>query len=80
LNRSERLAKRLIDVVVAGAAVVVLAPLLLLTMLAIKLDGPGPVIFRQRRCGFDGREFVNPDEDDDLIPTFLRREPIGAPP
>jgi undecaprenyl-phosphate galactose phosphotransferase/putative colanic acid biosynthesis UDP-glucose lipid carrier transferase len=35
-----------------------LAPLLLLIASAVKLDSPGPVLFRQRRCGFDNREFV----------------------
>jgi undecaprenyl-phosphate galactose phosphotransferase/putative colanic acid biosynthesis UDP-glucose lipid carrier transferase len=58
LSRTERALKRALDIIVALAALVVLAPLLLLTSLAIKLDSPGPVIFRQRRCGFDNREFV----------------------
>jgi undecaprenyl-phosphate galactose phosphotransferase/putative colanic acid biosynthesis UDP-glucose lipid carrier transferase len=58
LNGWERALKRALDIVVALAALVVLAPLLLLTALAVKLDSPGPVIFRQRRCGFDYREFV----------------------
>ena len=35
-----------------------LSPLLLLTSIAIKLNSPGPVIFRQRRKGFNGREFA----------------------
>ena len=30
---------------------------MLLTALAVRLDGPGPIIFRQRRSGFDGRVF-----------------------
>jgi undecaprenyl-phosphate galactose phosphotransferase/putative colanic acid biosynthesis UDP-glucose lipid carrier transferase len=58
LNGRERALKRALDIVVSLAALVVLAPLLLLTALAVKLDSPGPVIFRQRRCGFDNREFV----------------------
>jgi undecaprenyl-phosphate galactose phosphotransferase/putative colanic acid biosynthesis UDP-glucose lipid carrier transferase len=58
LSRTERALKRATDIVIAVTALVVLAPLLLLTSLAIKLDSPGPVIFRQRRCGFDNREFV----------------------
>jgi lipopolysaccharide/colanic/teichoic acid biosynthesis glycosyltransferase len=41
-----------------SAALVALAPLLLTISLAIRLDSPGPVIFRQRRCGFDSRKFV----------------------
>ena len=35
-----------------------LSPLLLATALLIRLDSPGPVIFRQRRGGFDNREFL----------------------
>jgi undecaprenyl-phosphate galactose phosphotransferase/putative colanic acid biosynthesis UDP-glucose lipid carrier transferase len=58
LSGMERALKRGLDVAVASAALLVLSPLLLLISLAIKLDGPGPVIFRQRRCGFDNREFV----------------------
>src|SRR6202035_630258 len=33
-------------------------PMMALTALAIKLDGPGPVIFRQNRKGFNGQQFV----------------------
>jgi len=47
-------AKRLLDVVVAGALLVLLLPLLLLIMVAIKLDSPGPVFFRAERVGFRG--------------------------
>lgn len=53
----ERLLKRLIDMILSAAALVMLLPLFLLTVFAIKLDSPGPVIFRQRRCGFNGRQF-----------------------
>jgi exopolysaccharide biosynthesis polyprenyl glycosylphosphotransferase len=52
------LAKRGIDVVVAGAALIVLAPFILLVALAIRLTSPGPVIFRQVRCGLNGRQFA----------------------
>ncbi len=58
LSGSERALKRALDIVIAATALVALAPLLLLTSLVIRLDSPGPVIFRQRRCGFDNREFV----------------------
>jgi len=43
---------------VAAAALAVLSPLLLATAALVKLDSPGPVLFRQRRSGFDNREFV----------------------
>ena len=53
----ERSAKRTIDIVVAGTALLLHLPLLLVTAVAIKLESPGPVIFRQWRCGFNGRPF-----------------------
>ncbi len=46
------------DFVVATLALVFLAPLLLLTALAIKLTSRGPVIFRQPRFGFNNREIM----------------------
>lgn len=49
--------KRLFDLVVAGALVVALSPLLLLIALAIRLDTPGPAFFRQERIGLGGRRF-----------------------
>ena len=57
LTRPERLAKRTCDIALASMALVLLAPLMLLTALAIKLDSAGPTIFRQRRTGFNGRVF-----------------------
>jgi Undecaprenyl-phosphate glucose phosphotransferase len=54
---TERAVKRTIDIVVAGTALVCLLPLILFTAIAIKLDSPGPILFRQRRCGFNGRLF-----------------------
>lgn len=53
-----RAAKRLVDVVGALAGLVLLAPLGLLIALAIKLDSPGPVFFRQDRVGRHGRVFA----------------------
>ena len=49
--------KRAMDVVVSGGALLVLWPALLLTALAIKIDDPGPVFYRQVRVGKDGKEF-----------------------
>ena len=53
----ERLVKRVADVVIAGTALILLLPLLLVTAVAIRLDSPGPIIFRQWRCGFNGKRF-----------------------
>jgi len=58
LSAAERAAKRALDVVLAATALVALAPVLLTISAVIRLESPGPAIFRQRRCGFDNREFV----------------------
>ncbi|WP_245423913.1 exopolysaccharide biosynthesis polyprenyl glycosylphosphotransferase [Methylovirgula sp. 4M-Z18] len=57
LGLLERMAKRIVDIVGAAVILFLLSPLLLLTAAAIKLDSSGPIIFRQRRCGFNGRNF-----------------------
>ncbi|PXW93557.1 lipopolysaccharide/colanic/teichoic acid biosynthesis glycosyltransferase [Sphaerotilus hippei] len=51
------MAKRLFDLLLAGPGLVLLAPLLLLIALAVRLDSPGPVFYRQVRVGRGGREF-----------------------
>jgi lipopolysaccharide/colanic/teichoic acid biosynthesis glycosyltransferase len=48
---------RVADVAIAGFALVVASPVLLLAAIAIKLDSRGPVIYRQRRSGRDGQPF-----------------------
>ena len=55
---TNRLVKRLSDVVLGGLIVVLIAPVLLLVALGVKLSSPGPVIFKQRRNGLDGEEIV----------------------
>jgi putative colanic acid biosynthesis UDP-glucose lipid carrier transferase len=52
------LAKRIFDVVVSAVLLVLLAVPLAMVALAIKLTSRGPVIFRQRRYGLDGREIL----------------------
>jgi exopolysaccharide biosynthesis polyprenyl glycosylphosphotransferase len=52
------LAKRAIDVVLALVGLVVLSPVLLIVAILIKITSPGPVIFRQVRCGLNGRTFT----------------------
>jgi exopolysaccharide biosynthesis polyprenyl glycosylphosphotransferase len=52
------LAKRAIDIVVAAAALVVLTPLMAIVWALIRLTSPGPAIFRQERCGLNGRRFT----------------------
>lgn len=50
--------KRLFDVLFSLTMILLLAPVLLLIMAAIKWTSPGPVIFRQRRIGFRGNQFA----------------------
>lgn len=57
LTAVEHAAKRCIDVVFAGITLIALLPLLATVAVAIKLDSPGPILFRQQRCGFNGRRF-----------------------
>ena len=49
--------RRAVDVVVSALALLLSSPLLLAAMLAIRLESPGPVIYRQRRAGRGGRPF-----------------------
>ncbi len=51
--------KQVIDFLVALVVLVILSPtLFLITALAIKLTSPGPILFRQRRCGLNGQPFT----------------------
>jgi Undecaprenyl-phosphate glucose phosphotransferase len=58
LSGAQRFIKRIVDLLVASVASIFFLPIMVLTAIAIKLDSPGPVIFRQLRKGFNGREFV----------------------
>ncbi len=49
--------RRTIDILVGLAGLAATAPLIALAALAIRLESPGPVIYRQRRIGLDGRPF-----------------------
>lgn len=50
--------KRIFDLLASGLGLLLLAPLLFLIALAVKLDSPGPVFFRQERIGRYGRPFL----------------------
>ena len=58
--RNERRAfrKRVQDLVLGSAALLVALPIMALLALAIRLDSPGPILFRQRRHGFNNEEIV----------------------
>jgi Undecaprenyl-phosphate glucose phosphotransferase len=58
LTGTQRLIKRVMDIVLASLALLFFLPVMVLTAIAIKLDSPGPIIFRQSRKGFNGRQFV----------------------
>lgn len=51
------MAKRVFDLAIASLGLLLISPLLLLIALAIKLDSPGPVFYRQERIGRRGRPF-----------------------
>jgi putative colanic acid biosysnthesis UDP-glucose lipid carrier transferase len=52
------IAKRMTDVFLAVPLLLLAAPLLLVVAAGVRLDSPGPVLFKQRRYGLDGREIV----------------------
>ena len=53
----KKFGKRFLDLVLSGCAIVVLFPVLLFLMIAIKVDSPGPVFFRQKRVGIHKTHF-----------------------
>lgn len=85
-----RIAKRTFDIVVSASLIILLAPLWLLIMVLIKLTSPGPVFFKQKRVGLDGKEFtmykfrsMRVDAEKDTGPVWTakgdpRRTPLGA--
>ena len=52
------LAKRVTDILIAAAGLIVLMPLMAMISIAIRLTSPGPAIFKQVRCGLNGRLFL----------------------
>src|SRR5499426_410641 len=57
LTPGERAAKRVFDLAVATASLLAMAPILLAVTLAVWIESPGPILFKQRRGGFNGRAF-----------------------
>jgi len=53
-----RLYKRVFSLVLGSVAIIVTSPIMLLALIAIRLDSPGPGIFRQRRVGENGKLFT----------------------
>lgn len=57
LNTYEQVVKRLVDILGGFVGCVLFAPIMLVTAIAIKIDSPGPVFFKQVRVGQNGRHF-----------------------
>ena len=77
----DRYIKRILDLLLAAVGAVVLSPVLLLAALAIRLDSPGPVMFRQKRVGkhktyFEILKFRTMRSDCPKdVPTHLMKDP-----
>jgi exopolysaccharide biosynthesis polyprenyl glycosylphosphotransferase len=85
VSRSTILIKRAFDIATSTAALAVLLPLFPFVALAIVIDSPGPVFFRQRRAGLGGREFMiwklrtmEPDAEERLR-EVVRIEDLAEP-
>jgi Undecaprenyl-phosphate glucose phosphotransferase len=50
--------KRIMDILLASVALVLSAPIMALVAVLIKLTSPGPILYRQERCGLNGRSFM----------------------
>jgi putative colanic acid biosynthesis UDP-glucose lipid carrier transferase len=57
LSPTEQAIKRVMDIVLSLLGLIILSPILLAVAVAIRLDSPGPALFRQTRHGFNGRPF-----------------------
>ena len=57
-DQGRALAKRMQDIVVTLASLIVVLPVMAIIALAVRLDSPGPIFFRQRRQGFNNEEIV----------------------
>ena len=58
VSRGVRFGKRLLDLIFATVGLLLAAPIMLLVALAVRLDSPGPVLFRQERLGRGGHPFT----------------------
>ncbi len=86
LSDADRFIKRISDLVIAAAAIVLVSPLWLLIGILIKFDSRGAILFRQERVGMDGRIFLcfkfrtmRVDSDDEVHRDVSRRHIEGDP-
>lgn len=85
LSDVERFLKRISDIAIAAVSLVLLAPVWLVSALAIKFDSPGSILFAQERVGMDGRKFLfykfrtmRSDADDSLHREAYRKNIEGG--
>lgn len=83
---TNRLVKRVSDLVLASLILVLISPLLLLIAIGVKLSSPGPVVFKQRRNGLDGEEIMvykfrsmRALDDGAVVPQATRGDPRITP-
>jgi undecaprenyl-phosphate galactose phosphotransferase/putative colanic acid biosynthesis UDP-glucose lipid carrier transferase len=81
LNPTELAIKRSCDLVVSAISLIALAPLLVIVSIAIAADSRGPIIFRQNRKGFNGKQFaiykfrtLKVGEDGDAVKQVTRQD------
>lgn len=55
---SYKLGKRIIDIIISSTAIIILVPVFLIVGICIRLNSPGPIIFKQKRLGVNGKEFI----------------------
>jgi exopolysaccharide biosynthesis polyprenyl glycosylphosphotransferase len=58
LKEGELMAKRAVDILGSLSILILTSPILILTALAVKVTSPGPIFFKQTRCGKNGRHFT----------------------
>jgi undecaprenyl-phosphate galactose phosphotransferase/putative colanic acid biosynthesis UDP-glucose lipid carrier transferase len=82
LSATERTVKRALDISIGLVSLVFFIPMMVLTALAIKIDGEGPIFFLQNRKGFNGRQFVmfkfrtmTVQENGDVVTQASRNDP-----
>ena len=89
--RAAAFGRRAIDLIAGSVLLVLLAPLLLVIAVAVRLDSPGPAIYRQRRIGRGGRPFevnkfrsMRSDADAsrhrDYVEQLINNRPVANPP
>ena len=77
--------KRVLDIVLSAIALIVFSPVFLLIAVLVKFSGPGPVFFRQKRIGLNGRHFIMlkfrtmVEHAERLLPDLLSQNEMSGP-